>query len=46
MNKKNNKKTIGVMTQNRGTMPPPARADKVKKGKGSYNRKEGKRVEW
>lgn len=38
-NKQNKKKTIGVMTQSRGTMPPPARADKVKKGKGSYSRK-------
>lgn len=36
------KKTIGVMTQNRGVMPPPARADKVKKGKGSYNRQKFK----
>lgn len=46
MNKKKQKKTIGVMTQNRGTMPPPARADKVKKGKGSYNRREGKKAEY
>jgi hypothetical protein len=30
-NKKNKKKTIGVMTQSRGAMPPPARADVVKK---------------
>lgn len=36
------KKTIGVMTQNRGTMPPPARADRPKKGKGSYNRQKFK----
>jgi hypothetical protein len=40
------KKTIGKMTQTRGTMPPPVKADKAKKGKGSYNRKEGKRVDY
>lgn len=40
--KKKQKQTIGVMTQNRGTMPPPARADKAKKGKGSYSRKNSK----
>jgi stalled ribosome alternative rescue factor ArfA len=34
------------MTQTRGTMPQPTRADKAKKGKGSYNRKEGKRVDY
>ena len=39
-------KRIGVMSQTRGVMPPPVRANKVKKGKGSYNRKEGKRVEY
>lgn len=32
-NKQNKTKRIGVMTQNRGTMPPPARADKAKKAK-------------
>ncbi|AJH02395.1 alternative ribosome rescue factor ArfA [Bacillus thuringiensis] len=43
MNKQQSKKkTIGIMTQNRGTMPPPARADKAKKGKGSYSRKNSK----
>jgi hypothetical protein len=31
--KKNKRKTIGVMTQSRGTMPPPQRADVVKKKK-------------
>lgn len=31
LDRKNKKKTIGVMTQSRGVMPPPARADKVKK---------------
>jgi hypothetical protein len=31
--KKNKKKTIGVMTQSRGTMPPPTVADVVKKKK-------------
>lgn len=41
-NKQNKDKRIGVMTQNRGTMPPPVRADKVKKGKGSYSRKNSK----
>jgi len=46
MKKRNKEKTIGVMTQNRGVMPPPARADKVKKGKGSYKRQEGKKVEY
>lgn len=43
---KSKKKTIGVMSQSRGVMPPPVRADKSKKGKGSYNRKEGKRVDY
>lgn len=43
---KKKKKTIGVMCQSRGVMPPPVRADKVKKGKGSYNRREGKRVDY
>lgn len=43
MKKKQSKnKRIGVMTQNRGTMPPPARADKARKGKGSYSRKDSK----
>ncbi|MDT0150022.1 hypothetical protein Q9R38_26125 [Priestia aryabhattai] len=37
---------IGVMSQTRGTMPPPTRAKQSKKGKGSYNRKQGKRVEY
>ncbi|MDA2738423.1 hypothetical protein PDQ75_25040 [Bacillus cereus group sp. Bc015] len=46
MKKKNKKKTIGVMTQNRGVMPPPTRSDRIRKGKGSYNRREGKRVDW
>ncbi|MFX5502366.1 hypothetical protein ACM5ME_20525 [Bacillus subtilis] len=46
MNKKKKKKTIGVMTQSRGQMPPPVRADKPKKGKGSYNRREGKKVDF
>jgi stalled ribosome alternative rescue factor ArfA len=40
---KKKKKTIGVMTQDRGVMPPPVRADKPKKGKGSYNRQQMKR---
>jgi hypothetical protein len=31
--KKNKRNTIGVMTQNRGAMPPPQRADEVKKKK-------------
>jgi len=31
--KKNKRKTIGVMTQSRGTMPPPTVADVVKKRK-------------
>lgn len=40
-------KTISQMTATRGYMPPPSRAtSKVKKGKGSYNRKQGKRVEY
>lgn len=43
---KKKKKTIGVMTQSRGVMPPPVRSDKVKKGKGSYKRQEGKRVDY
>lgn len=37
--------TIGVMTQSRGLMAPPVRADKTKKGKGSYNRRQEKKVE-
>lgn len=41
-NKQNKNKRIGVMTQNRGTMSPPARADKAKKDKGSYSRKNSK----
>ena len=40
------KKTISKMSQTRGIMPPPVKADKAKKGKGSYNRKEGKRVDY
>jgi hypothetical protein len=43
---KKKKRTIGVMTQSRGTMPPPVKADKPKKGKGSYNRTEGKKVSY
>lgn len=46
---KKKKKTIGVMSQNRGVMPPPVRADKIKKGKGSYDRNVAKKVgvyEW
>lgn len=43
-NKKNKKKTIGVMSQNRGVMPPPVRADKIRKGKGSYDRNVAKKV--
>jgi hypothetical protein len=31
--KKKKKRTIGVMTQSRGVMPPPQRADVVKKKK-------------
>lgn len=31
--KKNKRNTIGVMTQSRGTMPPPTVADAVKKKK-------------
>lgn len=31
--KKNKKQTIGVMTQSRGSMPPPTVADVVKKKK-------------
>lgn len=31
--KKNKRKTIGVMTQDRGVMPPPQRADENKKHK-------------
>lgn len=42
--KKNKKRTIGVMTQNRGVMPPPVRADLPKKGKGSYKRHQAKKV--
>jgi hypothetical protein len=38
--KRTKKKTIGVMTQSRGTMPPPTVADVVKKKKN--NRKEVK----
>lgn len=41
---KKKKKTIGVMTQSRGYMPPPQRADKPRKGKGSYNRQKEKGV--
>jgi len=41
---KKKKKTIGVMTQSRGSMPPPQRADKPKKGKGSYNRQDFKKI--
>jgi len=40
------KKTISKMSQTRGIMPPPVKADKAKKGKGSYNRKQEKRVEY
>lgn len=40
---KKKKKTIGIMTQSRGMLPPPQRADKAKKGKGSYNRQKIKR---
>jgi hypothetical protein len=41
------KKTISAMTGSRGYMPPPSRAtSKVKKGKGSYKRQEGKRVDY
>lgn len=43
--KKKKKQTIGVMTQSRGVMPPPVRADKPKKGKGSYSRQIFKKVE-
>lgn len=32
------------MTQNRGVMPPPQRADKIRKGKGSYDRNVAKKV--
>jgi hypothetical protein len=32
-NKKNKKQTIGVMTQSRGVLPPPQRADVVRKKK-------------
>ncbi|MFR7272407.1 hypothetical protein ACLVL5_05885 [Streptococcus pneumoniae] len=45
MNKKKKKRTLGVMTQSRGTMPPPVRADRPKKGKGSYKRSNGKKVD-
>lgn len=31
--RKNKKQTIGVMTQSRGYLPPPQRADVVKKKK-------------
>jgi hypothetical protein len=37
--KKNKKKTIGVMTQSRGVMPPPARADEDKKRKSDDRKK-------
>jgi hypothetical protein len=41
------KKTISQMTGSRGYMPPPSRAtSNVKKGKGSYKRQEGKRVDY
>lgn len=43
MKKKKKKKTIGVMCQSRGVMPMPVRADKPKKGKGSYDRNKFKR---
>jgi hypothetical protein len=40
-------KTISQMTGSRGFLPPPSRATSgKKKGKGSYNRKEGKRVDY
>lgn len=42
---KKKKKTIGVLTQSRGVMPPPVRKDKTKKGKGSYSRNDFKKVE-
>lgn len=41
--KKNKRKTIGVMTQNRGVMPPPSR---VKESKKAYNRQDAKKVDW
>jgi len=41
--KKNKKKSIGDMTQNRGVMPPPTRTKESKK---LYSRKEGKRAVW
>lgn len=43
MKRKIKKKTIGVMTQNRGVMPPPSR---VKESKKAYNRQESKRIDW
>lgn len=39
-------KTISKMTGTRGVMPPPSSKVSNKKGKGSYNRKQGKRVEY
>lgn len=36
--KKNKKKTIGVMSQNRGVMPPPTIADVVKNKKNDRQR--------
>jgi hypothetical protein len=35
---KKRKKTIGVMTQSRGTMPPPTKADTIKKKKNNRKR--------
>jgi len=43
MKKRNKRKTIGVLTQNRGVMPPPSR---VKESKKLYNRQEAKRVNY
>jgi hypothetical protein len=43
MKRKNKKKTVGIMTQYRGVMPPPSR---VKESKKAYNRQESKRVAW
>lgn len=44
LKKKNKKRTLGVLSQNRGVMPPPVRADVPKKGKGSYKRYQAKKV--
>ena len=41
--KKNKRNTIGVMTQSRGTMPPPSR---VKQSKKVYSRKKGEKIDW